>query len=99
MIAMLLSEHSSVALVAATSGGPTWLLVLGPAGAGGMYFALWNYYRNASKSHSFESETRIEAKPVTGQDTKVDEIKGTKQSAISGANGTSHRTRVQRLDP
>jgi len=99
MIAMLLSEHASGALVAASSSGPTWLLILGPAGAGGLYFALWNYYRNTSKSHSFESETRIEAKPVTGQDTKVNEIKDTKRSGIDGANGTAHRTRVQRLDP
>ena len=85
------------ALIASSK--PTFLLVLGPAGGGGLYYVMWNYYRNTSKSHSFESETRIEAKPITGQDTKINEIKGTKQTGISGANGTAHRKRVQRLDP
>jgi len=99
MIAILLSELTSGAVVAAGSGGPAWLLILGPAGAGGLYYGLWSYYRNTSKSHSFERETRIEAKPVTGHDAKVNEIKGTTKSGIDGDNGTDHRKRVQRLDP
>jgi len=98
MISMLLSELTSGALVASNSSGPVWLLVLGPAGAGGLYFGLWSYYRNTGKSHSFERETRIDAKPVIAHDTKVDEIKGTKKSGIDGGNGTDHRQRVQRLD-
>lgn len=98
MIAMLLSELRPGALVAASDAGPVWLLALGPAGAGALYFGLWRYYRNTHQSHSFERETRIEAKPVTGGDTKVGEIKGTKKSGIDGGNGTDHRKRVQRLD-
>jgi len=98
MIAMLLSELRPGALVAANDGGPVWLLALGPAGGGALYFGLWRYYRNTHQSHNFERETRIEATPVTGHDAKVDEIKGTKKSGIDGANGTNHRKRVQRLD-
>ena len=56
MIAMFAS------LLAANDGGPAWLLVLGPAGGGALYFGLWSYYRNTGKSHSFERETRIAAK-------------------------------------
>jgi hypothetical protein len=98
MIAVMMSELMSRALIAANdSGGPTWLLVLGPAGAGGLYFGLWSYYRNTGKSHSFERETRIEAQPVTGHDAKVNEIKGTKKSSIDGGNHTAHRKRVQRF--
>ncbi len=91
MIAMFAS------LLAANDGGPAWLLVLGPAGGGALYFGLWSYYRNTGKSHSFERETRIAAKPVSGNDTKVDEIKGTKKSDIDGDNHTNHRQRVQRF--
>lgn len=103
MIALLLSEMtsalSSAAFVAAQEdGGPAWLLALGPAGAGGVYFLSWRYYRNTHQSHAFERETRIGAQPVTGNDAKVDEIKGTKKSRIDGDNLTSHRERVQRLE-
>jgi hypothetical protein len=38
-----------------------------------------------------------EAKQVTGNDRKVDEIKGTKKSGIDGDNHTNHRQRVQRV--
>ena len=86
-----------IALLAASDGGPAWLLILGPAGGGALYFGLWQYYRNTGKSHSFERETRVEAKPITGTDRKVDEIKGTKKSGIDGANHGDHRQRVQRL--
>ena len=99
MIAVLatLSSLSSVMLGASNDGGPVWLLILGPAGAGGVYFGLWSYYRNTGKSHSFERETRIGAKPVTGADRKVDEIKGTKKSSVDGDNHGDHRERVQRI--
>jgi hypothetical protein len=102
MIAVVLNELaavlSSAALVAAESdGGPTWLLVLGPAGGAGVYYGLWRYYRNTDKSHAFERETRIEAQPATGHDAKVNEVKGTKRSRIDGDNRSDHRERVQRL--
>ena len=102
MIAILLTDLASAlspAMIAAGSdGGPTWMLILGPAGAGGAYFGMWRYYRNTHVSHSFERETRIEAQPVTAHDAKVDEIKGTKKSRIDGDNRTNHRQRVQRFD-
>lgn len=94
MIAVL----ASAVLAASGDGGPAWLLILGPAGGGGLYFALWSYYRNTGKSHSFERETRVAAQPITGNDRKVDEIKGTKKSGIDGNNKSNHRQRVQRVN-
>ena len=95
MIAILLTVLASAD---DDSSGAPWLLALGPAGAGAVYFGLWRYYRNTHTSHSFERETRIEAQPVTGNDAKVDEITGTKKSRIDGDNRTDHRQRVQRFD-
>ena len=43
-----------------------FLLALGPAGAGALYWAIYRYYRNTDKSHAFERETAVDAKPVTG---------------------------------
>jgi hypothetical protein len=98
MIAAMLAEMASAALVAAEDdGGPVWLLALGPAGGAGVYYLSWRYYRNTHQSHSFERETRIEAQSVTGNDAKVDEIKGTQKTGIDGNNKTNHRARVQRL--
>ena len=75
-----------------------WLLALGPAGASALYWALYRYYRNTDKSHSFERETLIESKPVTGSDAKVDEVRGTKRTSIPGNNVSNHRERVQRVE-
>ncbi len=99
MIAAVITELATAFVAAADDGdgGPIWLLALGPAGGAGVYFLAWRYYRNTDKSHSFERETRIEAKPITGNDAKVDEIKGTKKSGIDGNNRSNHRQRVQRL--
>ena len=72
------------------------LLALGPAGAVGLYWALYRYYRNTDKSHAFEHETAVEAKPVTGSEHKVDEVKGTRESSIRGNNVSAYRQRVQR---
>ncbi|MEO7199268.1 MAG: hypothetical protein ABIY56_03530 [Dokdonella sp.] len=82
-----------------SSDGGMWLLALGPAGATGLYWALYRYYRNTDKSHDFEHETAVVAKPVTGsdQDQKVDEVKGTRETRISGDNVRQYRTRVQRV--
>lgn len=74
-----------------------WLLLLGPAGATALYWALYRYYRNTDKSHAFEHETAIEAKPVTGTDQKVGEVKGTRDSHIDGDNVHAYRQRVQRV--
>ena len=40
------------------------LLLLGPAGGAGLYWMLYRYYRNTDKSHAFERETEVKAKPV-----------------------------------
>jgi hypothetical protein len=77
--------------------GGLWLLLAGPAGATALYWALYRYYRNTDKSHAFERETKVDAKPVTGWDEKVDEIEGTQRSRIEGENGSAYRQRVERI--
>jgi hypothetical protein len=77
--------------------GGLWLLALGPAGATALYWALYRYYRNTDKSHAFERETKVEAKPVTGSDAKIGEIKGTRETRIRGDNVRAYRQRVQRV--
>ncbi|TWI12002.1 hypothetical protein [Aerolutibacter ruishenii] len=74
-----------------------WLLLLGPAGAAGLYWTLYRYYRNTDKSHAFEHETDVKAKPVTGSDQKVGEVKGTQDRHIDGDNVHAYRERVQRM--
>ena len=73
------------------------LLLLGPAGAIGLYWALYRYYRNTDKSHAFERETAVKAEPVTGSDHKVDEVRGTKRTRINGDNVGAYRQRVKRM--
>ena len=73
------------------------MLLLGPAGATGLYWALYRYYRNTDKSHDFEHETAVVAKPVTGSEQKVDEVKGTQETRIRGDNVRAFRKRVQRI--
>jgi len=77
--------------------GGLWLLALGPAGAGALYWAIYRYYRNTDKSHAFERETTVDAKPVTGSESKVGEVKGTRASRISGDNVKAFRQRVKRV--
>jgi hypothetical protein len=79
--------------------GVLLLLALGPAGAAGLYWALYRYYRNTDKSHAFERETTVNAKPVTGSDRKVDTNNGTRESRIRGDNLRNYRSRVERIEP
>lgn len=81
-----MSDDSSVAL-----------LLLGPAGATGLYWALYRYYRNTDKSHAFERETLVQARPVTGSDEKIGENNGTRERRIRGDNVAAYRQRVQRV--
>ena len=74
------------------------ILLIGPAGATGLYWYLYRYYRNTDKSHAFEHETEVVAQPVTGTDEKVGEVKGTRETRISGDNVRDYRQRVQRLE-
>ncbi len=74
-----------------------WLLLLGPAGATALYWGLYRHYRNTDKSHAFEHETAVDAKPVTGSDMKVDVVEGTRETRISGDNVSEYRKRVQRI--
>jgi hypothetical protein len=74
-----------------------WLLAMGPAGAGLLYWALYRYYRNTDKSHAFEHESAVNAKPVTGSDQKINEVIGTDESRIAGDNVRNYRKRVTRI--
>jgi hypothetical protein len=74
-----------------------WLLALGPAGATGLYWMLYRYYRNTDKSHAFERETRIEAQPVTGDDARIGEITGTRATSIGGDNLREYRQRAKEV--
>ena len=74
-----------------------WLLALGPTGAAALYWAIYRYYRNTDKSHAFERETEVVAKPVTGSDRKIDEIRGTQRTRIDGDNLRAYRQRVTRI--
>ena len=78
--------------------GELAILLLGPAGATGLYWYLYRFYRNTDKSHGFEHETAVVAKPVTGSDEKVGEVKGTQETRIAGDNVRDYRERVQRLE-
>ena len=74
-----------------------FLLALGPASAVGYYWVIYRHYRNTDKSHAFEHETAVRVLKLSGMedDRKVDEIRGTRASRISGENAGSHRQRVQ----
>lgn len=93
----MIAQLVATLLAQSESDGSGWLLLLGPAGAAGVYYGLWQYYRNANKSHGFENETRVAAQPITGNDQKVDTVKGTKRKSIKGDNRNNHRSRVQRV--
>jgi hypothetical protein len=71
------------------------LLLLGPASSVGLYWALFRYYRNTDKSHAFERETKVDAKPVTGSDEKVGTNNGTREQRIKGDNVREYRKRVE----
>ena len=77
--------------------GGLWLLALGPAGAAALYWAIYRHYRNTDKSHAFERETTVDAKPVTGSERKVSEVRGTQATRITGDNVKAYRQRVKRI--
>jgi hypothetical protein len=80
------------------SGSPV-LLLAGPVAGAALYGAVYRYYRNADKTDQFERETRIALKgPITGDDQKIDEVRGTRERRIKGDNSKRFRSRVSRLE-
>ena len=73
------------------------LLLIGPAGGIGLYWAMYRYYRNTDKSHAYERESKVDAKPVTGSDVQVGTNNGTRDSRIPGDNVSEYRERVERM--
>ena len=100
MIAAILLQLSELAplvtLAASSDSSPGWLLAAGPAAGVGVYFVGYRYYRNTHVSLSFERETRIHSRPVSGNDAKIGENNGTRDASIDNDNRSDHRRRVQR---
>ena len=92
----MIAELTQV-VVMASDGVPAWILAAGPAGGAATYWALFRYYRNTDKSHAYERDTLIAAKPVQGSQQKIDHISRTRDSDIDGDNSSKHRERVNRL--
>ena len=98
MLPVLVEWLALAPLIAASDdSGAGWLLAAGPAAGAAVYGTLFRYYRNTDKSHDFERETRVEAKPVTAGDAKIDDVRRTKRKRIRGDNRDDHRERVQRV--
>lgn len=96
-IVVALAQVAQFVVQASEEGAPYALLALGPAGAAGTYWAIFRYYRNTDKSHQFEKETLIEARPVEGGEEKVDHIRKTRDKTIDGKNNSDYRERVRRV--
>ena len=77
--------------------GSLALLLLGPGGGTALYWMLYRYYRNTDKSHAFERETTVDAKPITGSENKVGTNNGTQATRIAGDNVHEYRQRVDRI--
>jgi len=92
----LVASLAQLTITASSSDG-IWLLAIGPAGALGLYWMLFRFYRNTDKSHNYERETLVQADPATGSDVKVGENNGTRESDISGRNEHQFRQRVERV--
>jgi hypothetical protein len=86
-----------IVMASTSDDGALWLLAAGPAGAVATYWSLYRYYRNTDKSHAFERDTLIDARPVQGAKERVDHISRTRDSDIDGDNSANHRARVERL--
>lgn len=95
-LATALMESVVTFAQAAAEGDIGWLLFLGPVGGVIFYGVVYSRYRNTHRSHDFVRETRITAEPVTGNEAKVRDIRGTRSPWIDGDNRTNHRQRVQR---
>lgn len=79
--------------------GILFLLALGPASAAALYWMLYRYYRNTDKSHSFEHETHVVTRALSGADDDqyTNSIRGTQQTRIPGDNVGNYRQRVKRF--
>lgn len=90
---VVMSSHSG------GGSGELALLLAGPVSGTALYAAVYRYYRNADKRHAFESETSVALKhEISGEEKKVDEVKGTRDSRIEGDNARDFRSRVAKLE-
>jgi hypothetical protein len=97
----LVLAHVPLLLASSHSGGSGagLLLLAGPVCGTALYAAVYRYYRNADKSDAFERETRVALKTeITGQEQKVDEVRGTRDRRVDGDNSGDFRSRVATLE-
>lgn len=70
------------------------LFLAGPIAAGSLYSAVQRRYRNTDKSHDFEHETTVAARPVTGSDRRIDKLTDLDRERIEGDNVREYRKRL-----
>jgi hypothetical protein len=79
--------------------GSILFLLAGPVGGTALYAAIYRYYRNADKTDVFERETRIALKDaITGDEQRIDTVKGTRDRRVRGDNSNDFRARVAKLE-
>jgi len=96
-IMVALVHAATVVLQTSDDSKPVWLLLAGPVGGVGTYWAFYRYYRNTDKSHDYEHETLVNAEPITGGEEPVRHISRTQSTHIDGDNRDHTRQRVQRI--
>ena len=70
------------------------LLLAGPAAAAWLYSAVQRRYENTDKSHDFEHETAVVARPVTGSARKIGKLTDLEKTRVEGDNVRDYRKRL-----
>lgn len=71
--------------------------IAGPAVFGGVYFAIYRYYRNTDKRHEFERNTDVAVGNLKAQDRKRGSNNRQKSRTMQGHNEDDHLKRVRRI--
>jgi hypothetical protein len=96
----LVLAHLPLLFSTSSDGSGSFLVLLaGPVCGTALYAAIYRYYRNADKTDAFERETRIALKDqITGEEQKIDAVRGTRDRRIRGDNSSDFRARVAKLE-
>ena len=71
--------------------------IAGPAVFGGVYFAIYRYYRNTDKRHHFEKETEVAVGNLRTGDRRRGSNNRQRSRSMNGANQDDHLQRVHRI--
>lgn len=87
MHTVLIQDVTNVLIASSSSDGDnSWFgllfLLSGPA----YFMFMYMRYRNTDKRHLHERETLAKVDKLQSLDTKIDSVKGSRQSKMSGAN-------------